>query len=66
MWHRSGQAGNGQAANEICSGMESLWPSCSRGPERLEGLVERKNWVTEAARHVVLLVQQPAFGVKAK
>lgn len=51
--------------------MQSLWAEArSRGARAVRrcgtGLVELEKWVTEAAKHVVLLVQQPAFGVKAK
>lgn len=56
---------------QVRSGMQSLWAEArSRGARAVRrcgtGLVELEKWVTEAAKHVVLLVQQPAFGVKAK
>ena len=55
---------------QVRSGMQSVWASPQQGGQSGQKVWRRSGragkWVTEAAKHVVLLVQQPAFGVKAK
>ena len=55
---------------QVRSGMQSVWASPQQGGRSGQKVWRRSGragkWVTEAAKHVVLLVQQLAFGVKAK
>ena len=58
------------AKSALHPGMQSVWASTQQGARAVRrcgaGLVELKKWVTEAAKHVVLLVQQLVFGVEKK
>ena len=55
---------------QVRSGMQSVWASPQQGGQSGQKVWHRSGragkWVTEAAKHVVLHVQQPAFDVKAK